>query len=317
MNGTPSTSEAYAVLGSRIGGLAARNSERHVSLVVLTRGPWVLRPQVLTEYSSLGFSEVLCLETSPPRYDMEALLRSLPGLRIVINPGEVNPGTLINRAAREVHGDRFLVVWDDQSLADAGPYSRVIRLWQESRILALVPERRNRDGREIPSVMVPGLDADRLKILSLGADEENVATLFPADYSALYDRHRFLQTGGYDSEINHSFWQKAEWGLRCLLWGESLAVSKAFKVDYRSLPPVEDQTPDRSYSRFFLRTLAVRHVGDHGVLPWGRFWAHARRSGLPWLEAWGEFVVQRGWVHLHRYRYQTDARVLTELWGNL
>jgi hypothetical protein len=270
----------------------------------------------LAEFHALGFFEILCLETSVPRYNAEALLRTLPGLRILVDQGATTPGALINRAAREVRGDRFLVVWDDQSIPDAGLQTRVQRLWQESTLLAMVPDRRDREGRDIPSVLVPGLDRDRLKILALGAEEETVDTLFAADYTALYDRHRFLKTGGYDIETTHPFWQKADWGLRCRLWGESLAVVRGFKIDYRSSTPVEDQTPDRAYSRFFLRTLAVRHVGDHGVLPLGRFWAHARRSGLPWSEALADFFRQRAWVNLHRYRFQTDARVLTELWGD-
>lgn len=314
MSGTPSISETYAVLGNRYAG-PSRRFELRVSLVVLTRGPWLFRPQVLSEFHALGFPEILCLETSVPRYDAEGLLRALPGLRVLIDQGASSPGVLINRAAREVRGERFLVVWDDQAIPEAGLHTRIQRLWQEFEGLALVPERRDRQGRELPSVLVPGLARDRLKILSLGAEEENVDTLFAADYTALYDRRRFLQSGGYDPETLHPFWQKADWGLRARLWGESLSVVRAFKVDYRSETPVEDQTPDRSYPRFFLRNLAVRHVGDHGVLPFGRFWSHARLSGLSWSQSLAEFMRQRQWVRLHRYRFQTDARVLTELWG--
>lgn len=315
MNGTPSISEVYAVLGSRYTSGPSRRFDLRVSLVVLTRGPSMFRPQVLAEFHSLGFFEILCLETSAPRYDVEGLLRSLPGLRILVDQGTSTPGGLINLAAREVRGERFLVLWDDQALPELGLHTRVQRLWQESTVLALVPERRDRQGREIPSVLVPGLDRDRLKILALGTDEENVDTLFPADFTALYDRHRFLQTGGYDPELVHPFWQKADWGLRSRLWGETLTVDRGFRVDYRGAAPVEDQTPDRSYPRFFLRNLAVRHAGDHGVLPLGRFWAHARRSGQSWTEAFSDFLRQREWVRRHRYRFKTDARLLTELWG--
>lgn len=315
MNGTPSISDSYAVLGSPYTG-GHRKFDLGLSLVVLTRGPWLFRPSVLNEFHALGFSEILCLETSVPRYDAPALLKALPGLRILVGQGGANTGALVNWAAREVRGDRFLVLWDDQTLPESGLHTRVQRLWQESPHLALVPERRDGQGRDIPSVLVPGLDGDRLKILALGTDEENVDTLFPADYTALYHKHRFLQSGGFDAEILQPFWQKADWGLRSRLWGETLTVARTFKVDYRGPAPVEDQTPDRSYSRFYLRTLAVRHAGDHGVLPYSRFWSHARRTGLSLSQAFADFLEQRRWVRRHRYRYQTDARVLTELWGN-
>lgn len=315
MSGTPSTSEVYAVLGDRYARAPVRRFDLRVSLVVLARAPWVFRPSVLAEFHALGFFEILCLETSPPRYDVQSLLQALPGLRIVVDQSASTPGARVNQAAREVRGERFLVLWDDQSLPETGLFTKVHRLWQESTALVLAPELRDRQGRELPSVVVPVPDRDRLKILSLGADEENVDTLFPADYTGLYDRHRFLQTGGFDPESESPFWQKADWGLRSRLWGETLVVDRGFKVDYRSEAPVEDQTPDRSYPRFYLRNLAVRHAGDHGVLPWVRLGAHLRRSGLPWGAALADFVHHRNWVRLHRYRFQTDIRVLTELWG--
>jgi hypothetical protein len=287
-------------------------------LVVLTRAPSVFRPAVLGEFHSLGFDEVLCVETSRPRYDAVALVRSLPGLRIV-DPGistAANPGMLVNLAAREASGEKILVLWDDQSLPEAGLWTRIPRIWGDHRALAVVPELRDRSGRDLPSVRIPGLEQDRLKILSLGAEQDSVDTLFPPDYTALYDRARFLRTGGFDPELSNPFWQRVDWGLRSLLWGESLVVARGFKVDYRSEAPLEDQTPDASYPRFFLRNLAVRHAGDHGVLPVSRFWAHARRSGLGLTEALASFRRERGWVKTHRYRFKTDARLLAELWGN-
>ena len=315
MSGIPSISETYAVYGGHRGPASSR-FDLEVSLVVLARGPWVFRPQVLDEFHELGFSEILFVEDGRPRYDAEKMLQRIPELRLLIPQRAASPGVRVNQAAREVRGEKFLVVWDDQSLAESGLYSRVQRLWQETISVALVPERRDRQGRDLPSVMVPGLEKDRLKILSLGADLESVDTLFPADFTALYDRHRFLHTGGYDPDLTSAFWQKVDWGLRSRLWGEGLTVERAFKVDYRSATPIEDQSFDRSYSRFYLRNLAVRHAGDHGVLPFARFWTHSRRTGLSFTESLSVFLQERNWVHTHRYRFQTDARLLAELWGN-
>ena len=315
MSGTPSISETYSVLGNRPSEGTFSRFDLRVSLVVLGRGPWFFRPQVLTEFHQLGFSEILCVEVGTPRYDVLALTEELPGLRFLVFPIPTTPGSQINAAAREIRGDRFLVLWDDQSIPEVGLHTRVQRVWQEIDAVAVAPELRNRVGSELPSVLVPSLEKDHLKILTLGADQENVDTLFPSDFTALYDRRRFLHTGGYDPALVNPFWQKVDWGLRSRLWGEVLSVHRGFRVDYRSQVPLEDRTPDRSYPRFFLRNLAVRHVGDHGVLPFRRFWTHAR-TGLPLGKSLGEFLAERRWVQIHRYRFQTDARLLTELWGN-
>ena len=314
MSGTPSTSEPYAVLGTPFL-TAPEGTDPRFGLVVLTRTAWIFRAQVLTEWHAAGFAEILCMEDSAPRYDAESLTRMLPGLRILVFHNPTSPGARINAAAREIRCERFLVLWDDQALPDAVLSARLLRLWAESRVVALVPEFRDAQDREVPSVMVPGLEKQRLKILALGAEQDNVETLFPADYTALYDRERFLRTGGFDAQMTSPFWQKVDWGFRSRLWGERLSVHRGFKISYRSSPPVEDQTADRSYHRFFLRNLSIRHAGDHAVLPWRRFWTYARGAGISWLRCFGLFREQRRWVHTNRYRFQTDARLLLELWG--
>jgi len=286
-----------------------------ISLVLLSRGTWLFRPEVVVGYHSFGFQEILLVEEGPPRYDVEALLAQVPELRLLVPLTPSSPGMKINQAAREVWGDKFLVLWDDQTLPEVGLPTRVLRVWLDSPSVAVAPERRDSQGRLLPSVMVPGLEKDRLKILSLGTDLDSVESLFPADYVALYDRKRFLLTGGFDASLGNPFWQKVDWGLRARLWGESIQVERGFRVDYLAEPPLEDQTPDRSYPRFFLRNLAVRHVGDHGVLPFSRLWAHLRRSGQPWASSLLGFLGEKAWVDTHRYRFQTDARLLTELWG--
>ncbi len=96
----------------------------------------------------------------------------------------------------------------------------------------------------------------------------------------------------------------------------TLRTLKSFQVTYRAEPPVDDQTPDAAYHRFYLRNIAVRYEGDHGVPPLGRFWAHARRSGLPLGRSIETFFAERRWVRTHRYRFQTDVRQLTQLWGS-
>jgi hypothetical protein len=231
----------------------------------------------------------------------------------MIHREPINVGLAVNLAAREVRRERFLVLWDDQELRE--PFLAPLESLLKTNVLAVVPGRLDRQGRETPSVLVPGLQKDSLKILALTADQENVDTLFAPDYVALYHRERFLHTGGYDGELGNSFWQKVDWGLRSHLWGESLTVDRSLKVRYAREIPSEDQTPDRSYPRVYLRNLAVRHAGDHGVLPFARFWAHLHRAGLPWGESLGVFLREKEWVKTHRYLYQTDAKVLLELWG--
>ena len=310
MNGTPSISESYSVVG---GFWTGPEAVVPLALVVLPRGPSLFRPHLLERFHALGFSEILCVETGTPRYDTAGLVGRLPRLRILVHRTPLSGGEAVNLAAREIRRDKFLVLWDDQELVEPAP-SRLGSLLGNGQV-AVVPQRLDSQGRETPSVQVPGLQKDRLKILALGADQESVDTLFPPEYVALYDRERFYHTGGFDPDLGNSFWQKVDWGLRSRLWGASLVVNRTFQVRSTRNLRSEDQTPDRSYPRFYLRNLAVRHAGDHSVLPMARFGAHWRRSGLGLGASLRMFLQERQWVKTHRYLYKTDAKVLMELWG--
>jgi len=315
MSGTPTISEVYAVLGTSVQPQSSGPRDLWVSVVLLARSPGLFRAQTVAGLRDQGFTDILVVEAGVPGYDVPRLVSKYPGVRVLLPAGPWTPGARVNAGAREVRGARFFVLWDDQHLPEGGLSARVGRLWSEADQLALVPEFHDRQGRPLPSVQLPGLEKDRLKILSFGADEETVDTLFPRDFTALYDRRRFLLTGGFDPTLTNPFWQKADWGLRSRLWGETLTVERGFRIDYRTQAPLEDQTPDQSYPRFYLRNLAVRHEGDHGILPWSRLGAHVRRSGRSVPRAVASFLEERQWVHQNRYRFQTDARLLAELWG--
>jgi len=312
MNGTPTISEQYAIIGdekrpgnSRLTG--------DIALVVLARGPALFRPSALNEFWMRGFSEIVVIETAPLRYDPSPLVQDLPGLRILVCSSETTVGTWINLGAREVRSDRFLVLWDDQKLPDGTPASLLPRLLGDE--LAVVPRLTESSGRDLPCVQAFGLSAGRLKVLSLPTDEERVDTLFPSDFCAVYQRHKFLNTGGFETSLRSPFWQLLDWGLRSHLWGETLQVHRSFSVEYRLSAPVVNQTADPGSSVVYLRNLAIRHRGDHGELPWTRFWRHWSRSGQTLLPCLRQFSRERNWVKKHRYRYRTDARLLAELWG--
>jgi hypothetical protein len=286
-----------------------------VALVVLGRDNWLFRPSALEEFYALGFSEVVCVETVPLRYDAAPLLERLPGVRILVTNQPCTPGQGINLAAAELHSPKFLVLWDDQRLPEAGLHTKVQKHWAEFAGLLLVPELRDAAGREIPGVMVPTLDGSHLKILALPAEEEGVGTLFGQDYTGLYDREAFLRTGGFDADIGESYWQKLDWGFRCHLWGEDLLASRVFRVELRSPWPTEDQSARAGSLRFYLKNLAIRFAGDHAVLPWNRLFRYWRRSGSTLWACLAEFRQIRRWVAESRYRFRADARLLVERWG--
>jgi hypothetical protein len=144
--------------------------------------------------------------------------------------------------------------------------------------------------------------------------QPDVKSLFPFDYCGVYNRTRFLNSGGFDHQLTNPYWQKVDFGFRSHMWDESIRCDTSFRVRYLTEQSPEDTTPDESYKLFFLKNLSVRFGGDAGSLPKGRFFSYYLRSGSGLISAVREFKEVRRWVHENRYRFVRDARSVTELW---
>ena len=75
----------------------------------------------------------------------------------------------------------------------------------------------------------------------------------------------------------------------------------------------EDRSVTRDYITFFLKNLAVRFTGDSCEIPASRaFTVWMRYAFRPSVRR--EIRHIRKWVYTNRFRFQEDARSITELW---
>ena len=288
-----------------------------ISLVLLNRGARVFREDTLRELTAQGWSEVISLEEPSNTADYEELTQKHKNLKFLLMSQIVTPGEQINLGIQEAKGDLVLVMWNDMTIPDSSFYPKSLKAWSESAILCSVPEIKNREGEEIPTVSVPSLQGRKLKIINLGSEGDNPLTLCPYDYVGLYDRMKFLTTGGYDPKIPNTFWQRVDFGMRAFLWGEKIALNRGFKVQYLRDLPLENRTVDSSYRSFYLKNLLLTYDGNGGVLRKGRLFPYLFSSGLSFLKSYRTFQETRTWVETHKYRFRTDARHLVETWGSL
>jgi hypothetical protein len=107
-----------------------------------------------------------------------------------------------------------------------------------------------------------------------------------------------------------------DFGFRAWLWGEEIRSSHALKLAYEGEIPSEDNTAEENYRRFYLKNLAPAFHGDHAHLPWGSFPGYFFKSGEDIFTAWEDFAESRRWVNTNRFRWHSDARILTESWDS-
>lgn len=320
MNTTPTTSESlpetmqvpYTIIGKK------REDRKItipplVSILVLNRGGRPYRNDYFKELERYSAFEIISIEEQERSYDVEQLSKRYPKIRFLLLHERISPGEAVNIGIKEAAGRLVLLIWND--MQPAGPLSEAaLKRFFESGRLCTAPHLQSQRYETVPSIVAPAFYRKHLKTFPMVPSSELMPSLFPFDYCGVYNRERFLLSGGFDTRISNPFWQKLDFGFRAYLWGEEILCSTALRIRYLSEHTSEDTTPDSCYGRFYLKNLALRFDGNIGVLPASRFFSYSRKRGVGIFEMLREFREASAWVKSNRYRFVRDARSVTELW---
>ena len=311
MNTIPTTfnnTPAYTV----VGGLERRNSTG-ISAVVLNRGTPYNRTTLFEELGKYEFDYIVSLEGNRRRYDLDGLSASFPSVRFIVTSEEISRGEEINIAALELTSAFFMVIWDDMRIQRKNTDSMA----EKNQRLCTVPVIQNGKFESLPTLIAPLVLKGQVKTYPFVFEKEGQPSLFPFDGIGLYERECFLRLGGFDSSLKSFYWQLMDFGFRSHLWGEEIAASNTIKISYEGSITPGDHTTGDSFRRFYLKNLAPVFRGDHANLPLRRFPGFLFRSKIGLFSAWEEFKQARQWVKTNQYRFRSDARTVSELWGNI
>lgn len=314
MNTTHSVSEpAYTIIGKPLDFPASDAASAHVSLLLLGEGARFQRREMFEKLVGMEWAEIISVESPNPSYDYESLNQRFPGLRFLLfaDP-EVNLGMRINIAIRECRSNLVCLLWS--SMVPLPLPGRVVQESLETNSVVTLPLLRNPRGEVFPSVSIPAHYRQGMKTLFVVPGVDHSRSIFPFEYTGLYRRDLFLSMGGYDTRIRESYWQKMDFGFRSYLWGMEIPVSTHFRVQYSGDFEPEDTSAGPGYLRFYLKNFLPEFKADHSELEKKEFWAFYRRSGLGFFSARSLFREIRRWVRDHKYRFESDARKLIEMW---
>ena len=316
MNTTPITSDNFStgrytiVSGSSTGVLSFEG----VTLVILNRGGKPFKSDLLNSLCELQIKEIISVETSNLVFEMENLASRLPCLKFLMVSPEISIGERVNIAIKEAAGTNVLVFWNDMNLQIRSQADRIFKMASEGDFLCRVPLLMNNRKESIPTRFAPGFSKKKLDVYPLGAIKNHMPTLYPFDYCGLYNKQKFILTGGFDELINTPYWQKLDFGFRMFLWGELIETGTNIKLTYTGDIPRDDTTRDQYYRRFFLKNLALKFNGDSCNLPFSRFISFLLQSGSGIFQSLKDYRSVRDWVGENSLRFKTDPYNLTELW---
>jgi len=313
-----------------IGGMECGTSSG-ISAVVLNRQGHYPRRSLFQELEKSGFDYVISIESSAPHYDIEELTGRFPFVRFVLPEGDINLGEQINIAARETKSPLFFVLRNDIKIIAGGTARRMaerLSVVQEQpdgndekkvsiKRLCTVPIIMNSRYEILPTVVTPMTHRKIVQTALLQPQMESQLSLYPFDGIGIYDRDRFIMTGGFDAALKNTHWQLMDFGFRAHLWGEEMALSLQLKLLCEGEPIAQDKTVEQSYRRFYLRNLAPVFRDNYAHLPLYRLPSFLFKSGEDIITAWEEFFESRKWVMDNKKKWKCSVHDITSLWDNV
>jgi len=332
MNTIPTIFNETVIPYTAVGG-KERIASTGISAVILNR-PGYVRRAFFSDIEKIGFDNIISIESSSPHYDMEELSGRFPFVRFILPENEINLGEQINLAASETESPLFFVLRSDMKIIAGGTARRIAeRLFIKAKEndcgerekitglqrLCTVPIIMNSNYEIFPSLSAPVTQKNTFHSLLLGPKIESSLTLYPFDGIGIYDRKRFINLGGYDTGIKEPHWQLMDFGFRSYLWGEEIALNHHSKLAYERDLPVENNSVNYDFRRFYLKNLAplfrvTKTANNYAYLPFYRFFPFMIRSGEDFNAVWKEFKEARKWVNYNKYRFTCDAQTIMKKW---
>lgn len=319
MSTIPTTSKRIRISYTVLGGTEkpeTKNRLDRLSLLVLNRGKSIFKTEFFKEIEHLGFSKVISIENPGVNYEIETVSRKFPFVKFLLLQESCSAGEQINIGIEEAKSEYIYVIWNDIKPCQSSISLRLFENLGKEDFLCTVPIMKPNMGEAIPSIVIPAFKKRGLKIIYTVPNKNSVISLFPYDYCGIYNREKFLYTGGYDYSILNQYWQKMDFGFRANMWGEKIVCNTSLQATYTTDVIGDDTSIDKYYRIFFLKNLAVRFNGDSGYLPWSKFLHYFLRSGEGFFSAKKNFKEAKKWVELNKFRFNFDSRSLMELWSD-
>jgi len=316
MNTIPIIFNERKVPHTIVGGTVKKSDEDRspFTVILLNRGGRYYRSAVFQNLENAGFTSIISIEMSSEPYDIENLSIRFPSVKFLVPLEKVTVGEMINTGIAETDSPFVFVVWNDIRVSASSISARLVARVAEDNAFCTAPVLTSQKLESLPVQMVPAINRHSFQVEPMSCFRDNSPTIYPFDFTGIYNREKFIRLGGFDYTITNPYWQNLDFGFRAHLWGEKIAISSTFRLMYDGEVPSEDITPDSSYIRFYLKNLAPVFRKDEAFLPVSRFFSYAGKSGTNLFEAWAYFRQVRKWIQLNKFRFVQDAEKITEIW---
>lgn len=314
MNTIPTTFNEHVVPYTLAGGSAFKSKGGGVDAVIMSRAGWYNFSFTVQQLLKLGCTSIISVELPNKSLDLERMSSEHPYVKFLVPSQEITRGEGINLAMSELKGEWVIVLWNEQMIVDEKMLLKALGFANTAKKICVAPILISKSNELLHTQMVPVLKEGHFYTESLPTLQNNLQTIYPFDFSGIYNRRKFIETAGFDYTISNPYWQNLDFGFRSYLWGDEIRLCTHFKLKYLAALPTEETSHDDSYTRFYLKNLRPTVKNGIARMNFDVFFSYMKSMGANPLKAYQYFRIGKKWVSSCEKRFKTTPYDLISNW---
>ncbi|BCR22075.1 hypothetical protein [Borrelia sp. HM] len=289
-----------------------------ISFVILNRGTKIFREDLFESLSNFDFiREIISIEKQSNRNSVQTISENYDKLKFILLSDNLNSGEKVNLAMKESICSFVFVLQSDMYLLNPFWIPNIFDEVVKKNVLLVGGEFFDKEEEVIPSVFLPTIDKQqKLKVILINSERDYEKTLVTMDYCGLYSKERFIQLGGFDRRIKNEYFQRLDFGLRAIYFGESVHIYRKLRIQYTALNVPENLTKDRSFLIFLLKNYVPIFVGNGIKFSFFRFLKLCLKYRVNPFQFIKEFQEIKRETVKNSLRFKGDLKSAIELWEN-
>lgn len=318
MNTIPSIFNEREVRRTVLGGSEKKTkSNLEMSVLLLNSSGSHYRIPALDNLTKIGFKNIISLESRQQNFNLEDCVRQYPYVKFITPLEDVTRGELINIGLSEADTDFVLVIHDYMKIPSGVFHESIIDILKEKNCICVCPMFISEKYQSIPVQVIPKIEKNNLRFQSSAHTYDGCPTVYPYDFTGIYNRDKFIKLGGYDYTITSPYWQNLDFSVRSWLWGEKITVMPSLRIQFEQDVEALDSTLNESYLRFFLKNAAPQIRTDYAYIPINKFFNYFFSCRKNLIDALSDFIDARRWVNNNKFRFKKDIKVFVENWEKI
>lgn len=315
MNTIPTTFDEHQINLSELGGrVENQKAALNMSVILLNTNGSYFKDSLLETLLNCNFRSIIAVEINSKNHSVEDLSRKYPSIRFIVPLEETTDGELINLAMAEIQADYVMVLRNNLLLTPNFIQPLLQERVVKDDVFCIVPRLTDHNKSSMICQFSPAAIKNKFVVEASSVVADGMNTLYPFENIAIYNREKFIKLGGFDYSIKSKYWQTLDLGIRSWLWGEKTKLTTLLQFSYLEEPPLEDQTINIHYLRYFLKNEIPKIKNDMAVISSTSFMSFFLHSSCGYLEARRQFKAARIWVGQNRLKFQKDLQKLIKEW---